>query len=87
MHLHSIEQVTVIMSSEIEVFNVRKMGHKYKNQRSKNTIILKMNWGISLAVQWLRLCNSTAGGTGSIPGLGTKIPHAAWRENYKKKKK
>ena len=30
----------------------------------------------SLVVQWLRLCTSTAGGTGSIPGLGTKIPHA-----------
>ena len=31
----------------------------------------------SLAVQWLGLCPSTAGGTGSIPGWGTKIPHAA----------
>ena len=27
----------------------------------------------SLAVQWLGLCASTAGGTVSIPGLGTKI--------------
>ena len=32
--------------------------------------------GISLAVQWLRLRASTAGGTVSIPGQGTKIPHA-----------
>ena len=30
--------------------------------------------GISLAVQWLRLCTSTAGGVSSIPGLLTKIP-------------
>ena len=30
----------------------------------------------SLVVQWLRLQTSTAGGTSSIPGLGTKIPHA-----------
>ena len=30
----------------------------------------------SLAVQWLRLCASSAGGIGSIPGWGTKIPHA-----------
>ena len=29
-------------------------------------------------VQWLRLRASAAGGTGSIPGPGTKIPHAAW---------
>ena len=26
----------------------------------------------------LRLCTSKAGGVGSIPGWGTKIPHAAW---------
>ena len=30
----------------------------------------------SLAVHWLRLCTSNAGGTGLIPGWGTKIPHA-----------
>ena len=34
--------------------------------------------GASLAVQWLRLPASTAGATGSTPGWGTKIPHAAW---------
>ena len=32
----------------------------------------------SLAVQWLRHFPSTAGGTGLIPGQGTKISHAAW---------
>ena len=35
-------------------------------------------WGTSLAVQWLRLCASNAGGAGSIPGRGTKVPHATW---------
>ena len=35
------------------------------------------NSGTSLMVQWLGLRASTAGGTGSIPGQGTKIPHAA----------
>ena len=30
-----------------------------------------------MAVQWLRLCPSTAGSLGSIPGQGTKIPHPA----------
>ena len=30
-------------------------------------------------VQWLRLRDSTAGGTGSITGRGTKILHAMWR--------
>ena len=32
--------------------------------------------GTSLAIQWLRFCASNAGGMGSIPGQGTKIPHA-----------
>ena len=32
---------------------------------SKNTL------GASLAVQWLRLCASTAGGAGLIPGWGS----------------
>ena len=31
--------------------------------------------GTSLEVQWLRLCASNAGGTGSIPSQGTKVPH------------
>ena len=33
-------------------------------------------WGTSLLVQGLRLCASTAGGAGLIPGLGTKFLHA-----------
>ena len=41
---------------------------KIKNKKRKT-------W-TSLEVQWLRLQTSTAGGTSSIPGLGTKIPHA-----------
>ena len=34
--------------------------------------------GNSLVVQWLGLCVSTAGGTGSIPGWGTQILQASW---------
>ena len=34
------------------------------------------HWQWLLAVQWLGLCASTAGGTGSVPGQGTKIPKA-----------
>ena len=41
----------------------------------------------SLVVQWLRLCASTAGGLGLIPGQGTKIPHATWHNQKKKNKK
>ena len=44
----------------------------------------KVRGGTSLAVQWLRLHASTAGGAGSIPGTGTKIPRAT---GYCQKKK
>ena len=38
-----------------------------------------------LAVQCLRPHASIAGGAGSTPHQGTKIPHAAWRgQNIKK---
>ena len=32
--------------------------------------------GASLVVQWLRLQAASAGGTGMVPGWGTKISHA-----------
>ena len=41
----------------------------------------------SLAVQWLRLHASTAGGAGSIPSGGNKIPHATCRATQPKQKK
>ena len=37
-------------------------------------------------VQWLALGASTAGGTGSSPGWGTKIPQAMWHGQKKKGK-
>ena len=37
--------------------------------------IIKIDLGIFLVVQWLRLCASTAGGVGLIPNWGTKILH------------
>ena len=40
---------------------------------------LKASQGTSLVVQWLRLYTSNVGGTGSIPGQGTMIPHATSR--------
>ena len=48
-------------------------------------LIRKAQLGTSLVVQWLSLCTSTAGGVGLIPGQGTKIPHAAWPRQKKKK--
>ena len=40
----------------------------------------------SLAVQWLRLHTSIAGGVGSILGQRTKVPHVTWWAKNKEKK-
>ena len=37
-------------------------------------------------VQWLGLRTSTAGGAGSVPGQGTKVPLAALHGKEKEKK-
>ena len=50
----------------------RSYGTKKRKQKA-----VKHQRGISLVVQWLGLHTSTAGDTGSIPGQGTKILHAA----------
>ena len=55
-----------------------RSNNNYQNQNQTKP-------GTSLAVQWIRLCATIAGGTGLIPGWGTKILHAA-RYNQKKKK-
>ena len=41
--------------------------------------------GNSMVVQCLGLCVSPTGGLGSIPGQGSKIPHAAQQQKKKKK--
>ena len=41
-------------------------------------LLYKNYTGTSLAVQWLRLCASSAGGMCSIPGRGATIPRATW---------
>ena len=51
--------------------------------------VIQKNWlkdvGTFLAVQWLKLHTSNAGGTGSIPGWGTKISYAMQQGKKKKR--
>ena len=48
----------------------------------------KLTWGTSLAVQWLRLHASTAGGMGSIPGLGSDpVCHVVQTKKKKRERK
>ena len=43
--------------------------------------------GLPWQSKWLNFCTSTAGGAGSIPGLGTRIPNASQQGHNRKKKK
>ena len=66
--------------------------HKNLRQHLSGESVFSFQWhqkgtyGTSLAVQWLRHLASTAGGEGSIPGRGAKIPHASWPKNQNIKK-
>ena len=43
-----------------------------------------LHTGTYLVIYWLRFHASTAGGMGSIPDQGTKIPHATWHGQKRK---
>ena len=50
----------------------------------KFTVLEKLHLWISLAIQWLEVCLSTAGRTDSICGQGTKIHNGTRPNNIKK---
>ena len=54
--------------------------------RSEN-LIWKKHLRTSLVVKWLRFHISSIEAVGSIPGLGTKIPHATWQGQSKQTNK
>ena len=51
------------------------------------SVFLNVDSGTSLVVQWLRLCASTVGDTGSIRGQGTKMLHAMHAMRYGQSRK
>ena len=61
--------------------NKRFEAHCFGENQIKNVIL-----GTSLAIQWFRLCASTAGRADSVPGGGIKILHATQHSRKKKKK-
>ena len=82
------------------LLHCRQMLHCLSHQGSHNYIqipgLLLTGWvtldkplkicdsGTSLMAQWLRLCTSTTGDTGSSPCWETKIPHAPWHSQMNK---
>ena len=72
------------MPADNTIKKCREVSKKYlKVSRS----ILKSKIGTSLVVQWSILHTFNAGGTGSIPGHGTKIPHATQSSLFKGKER
>ena len=64
-----------VFSIFLNVSNIRRISVKLRIKVDGRT--KSETSGISLEVQWLTLCTSNEGDTGSIPGQGTKIPRAA----------
>ena len=60
--------------------------HLWRSQERNRGWLKDWDLGTSLAVQWLKLHASNAGGAGSIPDWWTKIPHAVRRSQEIKKK-
>ena len=60
------------------------MSH-FHNEKENKILLKKRGSGTSLALQWLGTSTPNAGGTVSIPGRGTKIPHAARCSQRKKR--
>ena len=54
------------------------------HQSLKSYFFMRTHLWTSLEGQWLRLHAPNAGGGGSIPGQGTKIPHATQQGQKKK---
>ena len=71
-----ISSKAFIMKSQFEKVDVKTL-----------SIILCLNFWLQepLVVQWLRLCASTAGGTGLISGQGTIGMYASQTKRKKKK--
>ena len=71
----------------LKLYTPPPVRYSYINNMRTDLRVKRRPSGNSLAVQWVRLCASTAGAGGSIPGWGTMITHAAQCSQKKKKKR
>ena len=65
--------------------NINKMDNFLGELSEKDRRPKLFNLEMKMVVQWLRFHACIAGGVGSIPGQGTKIPHATGHSKKKKK--
>ena len=87
-HTHTHPHTLFKSSKSYKIFinnavSSAKYAKSFANLRTQVSVLYinpsSQNWksGRTSLVQWLECHVSTAAGTGSIPGLGTKILHAA----------
>ena len=62
---------------QVHIKDILFMNNRYAAEQFKQYLKKIIPARTSVAIQWLRLHVPSAGGTGSIPGWGTEIPHAA----------
>ena len=86
--LFILSYLNATVGIDYEMLQGRQLGILSINFTTGLAFSSRRNWrsrhGTSLVVQWLRFCTSNAGDEGSIPGWGTKIPHALWPKRKKK---
>ena len=65
-----------VAKSRTRLSDWTELNWKLFEKKKRRSLLERYRLGTTLAVQWLRLHVSTAGGTGLILGGGTKISHA-----------
>ena len=93
---HSVASVQLIELIKLWVYifvHFYIMHTLFHNQKKKRVCRFEKELGMSLVIQWLRLCTPNAGDLGCIPGQGTrscmpqlKSPRAATKTRLSKKK-
>ena len=61
---------------DLEIIILSEVSQKEKTNAVWYHLVWNLKYNTNEGLPWLRLCTSSAGGTSSIPGWGTKIPHA-----------
>ena len=78
-NIHTMKYYSTIKRNKVLIHTTIWMDLKniVPSEKSQHTHKKLHILRLLLSVQWSRLCTS-ARSTGSIPGWGTKIPHATW---------
>ena len=65
---------------DLEIIILSEVSQKEKTKAVWYHLVWNLKYNTNEGLPWLRLCTSSAGGTSSIPGWGTKIPQSLGRD-------